>query len=75
MRWIQTKNHEDRRHRRDTAALPPQFSTYDCTDNQDNQEEQDVAENENLSLLSDSKKSKGLFDNHFLVLLYIRDVL
>jgi hypothetical protein len=63
MCWIQTKNHGDRRHRRDTAALPPQFSTSDCTNNQevqDNQEEQDVAkENENLSLLSDSKKSKS----------------
>ena len=39
--------------------LPPQFSTSVCTDNQDDQEEPNVAENKNLSLLSDSKKSKS----------------
>jgi hypothetical protein len=54
MHWIQTKNHGDQRHRKDTTALPPQFSSSDGTDNQDNQKEQDVIENENLSLLSDS---------------------
>jgi survival of motor neuron protein-interacting protein 1 len=38
---------------------PPQSSTSLCIVHQDEQEEQDFAENKNLSLLSDSKKSKS----------------
>jgi hypothetical protein len=37
----------------------PQSSTSHCTVHQDEQEEQDFDENKNLSLLSDSKKSKS----------------
>jgi hypothetical protein len=38
---------------------PPQSSTSLCIVHQDEQEEQDFAQNKNLSLLSDSKKSKS----------------